>query len=239
MIAMPGPRAILLDLDGTILDHEGASRAALFHAMNASGIEHNESLEVALSRWRDLEAQHFQRYLDGEIDFQEQRVVRTRAFLEPYGQGESDRWTLLSWFNGYREAYERAWRTFDDVKPFLEGVVALENAPKLAVVTNGDHEQQASKLKALGLDCLELHTSSVIGARKPDRAIFVRVCEILDVDPCDAWFIGDDLEVDAVGAEDAGLHGIWLARSGDTDRTTNLVRARTLLDVLEWMGKLL
>lgn len=229
------PRALLLDLDGTILDHDGASRAAVLASMEASGLDPGSDPDVPVRMWRSLEAEHFQRYLDGELAFEEQRIVRTRAFLESYGRLESDPVSLLSWFDGYRESYERSWRAFDDVRPFLDGLTSLDDPPSLAVVTNGDHDQQSSKLAMLGLGGLDLHSSSRIGARKPDRAIFIRVCTVLGVRPCDAWFVGDGLETDAVGAEDAGLHGVWLDRTRAADRQSRPVRASSLLDVLAWV----
>ncbi len=235
MDALTRPRALLLDLDGTVLDHDGASRAAILATMEASGIAYEGEPDVPLSRWRALEAEHFQRYLDGELGFEEQRIVRTRAFLQSYDRSETDPATLLRWFDGYRERYERSWRAFDDVQPFLAAVAALEDPPTLAVVTNGDHDQQAAKLEALGLRSLPLHASSTIGATKPDRAIFLRVCDELGVDPAAAWFVGDDLEVDAIGAERAGLHGIWLDRRGEADPVTRPARVATLLDVVAWI----
>jgi putative hydrolase of the HAD superfamily len=229
------PRAVLLDLDGTILDHDGASSAAILTAMEASGISHNGDAEAPVSRWRELEAEHFQRYLDGELDFEEQRIVRARDFLQSFGRTESDPLELLRWFDGYREAYERSWRAFDDVQPFLDGIAALDDALTLAVVTNGDHDQQASKLAVLGLERLPLYASSTIGVRKPDPAIFIRVCATLEVDPADAWFVGDNREVDAVSADRAGLHGIWLDRGGAVDRQARPARAAAMLDVLAWI----
>jgi putative hydrolase of the HAD superfamily len=229
------PRAVLLDLDGTILDHDAASRAGIMAAMESSGIVYDGDSATPVARWRELEAEHFQRYLIGELDFEEQRIIRSREFLATFGRVETDRAALLRWFDGYRESYERSWRAFGDVQPFLAGVAALEDAPAIAVVTNGDHEQQASKLVTLGLERLPLFASSTIGARKPDRAIFLRVCELVDVDPADAWFVGDNRAVDAVGAEDAGLHGIWLDRGGEADRRLQPVRAASLLDVLAWV----
>lgn len=233
------PRAVLLDLDGTILDHERASRSAIVSVMAASGIADGADPDESISLWRNLEAEHFQRYLDGELDFEQQRIVRVRAFLESYGRVvDHDRPALLHWFEGYRTAYERAWRAFDDVQPFVEGLTALDAAPALAVVTNGDHGQQAAKLRALGLDGVPLYASSEIGISKPDRAIFLHACESLDVDPGDAWFVGDNREADALGAKRAGLHGVWLDRGGDPDARSRPARAATLLDVLEWIKEL-
>ncbi|MFC5997143.1 HAD family hydrolase [Quadrisphaera sp. GCM10027208] len=235
MTRATGPRAVLLDLDGTLLDHDGASRSALLAALEGSDLPHETDVDVPLARWRDLETQHFQRYLEGELTFQEQRVERTREFLASYGVRDRDQRALLEWFDRYRRLYEDAWRVFDDVHPFLQAAAALDNPPTLAVVTNGDLDQQASKLARVGLDGIALHTSSELGARKPDAAVFHRVCDVVRVQPADAWFVGDNREVDAEGSERAGLHGIWLDRGGGTTQRGHPSRADSLTDVIDWM----
>lgn len=232
---MTPPRALLLDLDGTLLDHDAASQVALLAALEGSSLPHEADASVPLARWRDLEVRHFQRYLDGELTFQEQRVVRTREFLAFHGVNDLDDAALLRWFDRYLSRYEGAWCAFDDVHPFLRAVDELDVVPTLAVVTNGDHDQQSAKLVSSGLDRIALFTSSTLGARKPDRAAFHRVCDALGVEPAEAWFCGDNREVDAVGAQEAGLHGIWLDRGGEVVRRGRPSRAATLMDMLDWM----
>lgn len=236
MAPLATARALLLDLDGTILDHEAARRTAIIRALENSSLAHEVDASTAILRWCDFEAQHFQRYLDGELTFEEQRIVRTRAFLASYGVHGLDRSALLRWFDRYRGFYENAWRAFDDVQPFLQAVASLESVPLLAVVTNGDQEQQALKLNSLGLGWIRLYTSSMLGSRKPDKAAFLRVCAELEIEPAQAWFIGDNREVDALGAEAAGLHGIWLCRESGAARFDRPRRASTLMDVIDWIG---
>lgn len=228
------PRALLLDLDDTLLDHASAGRQALLRTMDTTGRAAHEDPGAALTLWRELEKQYFQQYLDGKISFEEQRVRRVREFLQAHGETGLDRSRLLDWFEGYRLAYEQSWRPFDDVKPFMDGVAGLVEAPTLGVVTNGDHTQQAAKMAALALTGLRLFTSSDIGARKPDPAIFLHACTELGVAPGEAWFIGDNLEADAFGAAATGLRGVWLNRDGESDENATPPRAASLLDVLGW-----
>ncbi|MFL6123499.1 HAD family hydrolase, partial [Actinophytocola sp.] len=47
-----------------------------------------------------------------------------------------------------------------------------------------------------------------------DPVIFHTACTRLDVPPAETMHVGDLLDTDAKGARDAGLHGVWLARSG-------------------------
>ena len=43
------------------------------------------------------------------------------------------------------------------------------------------------------------------GVGKPDARIFRRACEVLGPAPAEAAYVGDELDVDARGARDAGL----------------------------------
>lgn len=235
MIYTPRPRALLFDLDDTLLDHTYASRTAILKAMEASEIPEGFDPDSALLRWRDLEARHFQRYLDGELTFEEQRVIRTCEFLHFYGVENLGRSIALRWFDRYKSFYENSWRVFDDVPPFFRAIAELDPALILAVVTNGEEAQQAAKLAALRLDWLDLFTSSTVGARKPDSAIYLRVCDALKTPPDTVWFIGDNLEVDALGAQNAGLQGIWLNRRGQMLTRAKVWRASTLIDIVGWI----
>ncbi|MFI5825174.1 HAD family hydrolase [Streptomyces rishiriensis] len=223
----------MLDLDGTLLDHEQAAHAALYTALSTAGLTDTDR-SSAMLLWRELENLHFQEYLDGQTTFEEQRVRRVRAFLAHYGRTRLDRTSALVWFDTYRAAYEHAWRPYDDVMPFLQGLADVRPRPSVAVVTNGDEEQQHAKLTAIGLSQLPLFASSSMGTRKPDPRVFHQVCAALEVSPDAAWFIGDNLEVDAQGASAAGLCGIWLNRDGSTDQQAEPPRASSLIEVLEW-----
>ncbi|RRD50326.1 HAD family hydrolase [Arachnia propionica] len=226
------PRALLMDLDGTLMDHAGASAHAILAVLADRDLSPTED-SVAL--WRALEAEHFQRYLDGELTFEEQRVARITAFLAAHGAVALSRADSLSWFEGYLARYESSWRPFDDVRPFLDAVAALPAPPLVAVVTNGHQMQQQAKLTAIGLGSMTMYASSTMGVRKPDPHLFLQVCDDLGVAPEQAWFIGDDLETDAVGSESAGLHGIWLNRAATTNRRGRPSRAASLTDIATWL----
>lgn len=54
--------------------------------------------------------------------------------------------------------------------------------------------------------------SGEIGVHKPKPAIFRYACQLLDAEPGDCLFVGDQLDTDARAATAAGLHGVWLNR---------------------------
>ncbi|MFT4218701.1 MAG: hypothetical protein QM619_16155 [Micropruina sp.] len=70
-------RGVLLDLDGTLLDHRGAAdRAAIAWARQLGLADDGDSV----ARWRQAESQHYPQFERGECSFQEQRRRRVRAF---------------------------------------------------------------------------------------------------------------------------------------------------------------
>ena len=72
------------------------------------------------------------------------------------------------------------------------------------------------KLGALGLGSAfdAVLISGELDVAKPHHVIFRRACRALGVSPAQAVHVGDRLDTDAEGARNAGMHGVWLDRSG-------------------------
>jgi putative hydrolase of the HAD superfamily len=200
--------AALFDLDGTLLDHEGAAGeaiAALFPDVDEGWL---------VRRWHELTEDAVDRYLAGELDFTGQRRVRIVQLARDLGLGDWDGARADAWLAQYVARYEAAWRPFPEVRGVLDVLAA--RGLRLGVITNGDARQQRRKVTAIGLaDVLpRVVASSEAGAAKPDAGIFRTACAALGVPAERAAYVGDRLGVDAEGAAAAGLAGIWLDRSG-------------------------
>jgi putative hydrolase of the HAD superfamily len=55
-------------------------------------------------------------------------------------------------------------------------------------------------------------TSEAAGFAKPAPQIFQLACAKLGVQETESVYVGDNLELDAIAARDAGLIGVWLNR---------------------------
>ncbi|MEJ6484796.1 HAD family hydrolase [Nostoc punctiforme UO1] len=55
-------------------------------------------------------------------------------------------------------------------------------------------------------------TSEVAGFAKPAPQIFQYACAKLGVQQTESVYVGDNLELNAIAARDAGLIGVWLNR---------------------------
>ena len=83
-----------------------------------------------------------------------------------------------------------------------------ERGLRLAICTNNVREWQPRWLPQLPGDLFELIVDSGFeGTRKPEPEIYAIVLERLAL-PGDACVFVDDLEVNVVGAREAGMHGV-------------------------------
>jgi putative hydrolase of the HAD superfamily len=140
----------------------------------------------------------------------------------------------------FPELYERfaqaeAWRIFDDVLPAIRELSA--RGLRLGVLSNWD-ERLRSLLRNLRLDaCFQtLVISSEVGAAKPAPAIFAQAASQLGLPPASILHVGDDLEMDVLGATSAGFHAFHLARTaqaGDARTLTHLGEIATRIGALE------
>ena len=122
----------------------------------------------------------------------------------------------------FDEAYEPAFvanvRLFDDALPLLDAV-GMAGIP-IGLFTNSSAHHTRQKLGITGLaGAFEVVvTRDTLGFGKPDVRAFHHACRLMGSAPCDTVYVGDDVEIDAIAARDAGLSGIWLRRDPATGR---------------------
>ncbi|MCU0834974.1 MAG: HAD family hydrolase [Chromatiaceae bacterium] len=125
---------------------------------------------------------------------------------------------LLAGF-GYDEALaDEAMMVFLDhrnrVEPYAEVVPVLRElgtAYCLVSVTNGNSEVARTPLGGLFHHSL---TAALVGARKPDPALFLRALEWGGVAPRQALHLGDDPWLDVEPARRLGMTAVWVNRDG-------------------------
>jgi putative hydrolase of the HAD superfamily len=101
---------------------------------------------------------------------------------------------------------------FDDAVPALHAASA--RGLRVVVVSNWD-SSLGERLACLGLAPLldAVVTSAVVGAGKPEPAIFYSALEVAGVEARQALHVGDSLEEDVTGARAAGIAVVWLNRA--------------------------
>ncbi|MFC5216243.1 HAD family hydrolase [Streptomyces coerulescens] len=203
-------RAVLWDVDDTLFDYTGSDRAGMRRHLAAEGLlDAYESVQQALSRWREITDVQWRRFSAGEVSFEGQRWDRVRVFLgEELSDAEAD-----AWFQRYIGHYEAAWALFPDVLPALD---ALAASHRHAVLSNSSIHVQDRKLRVLGVhDRFEaILCAAELGISKPEAGAFHAACAALGLAPHDVAYVGDHPEIDGRGAADAGLMSVWIDRDG-------------------------
>jgi putative hydrolase of the HAD superfamily len=102
-------------------------------------------------------------------------------------------------------------RAFPDARPALEA--ARSRGIEVVVVSNWDCSLP-DVLARIGLAPLldGVVVSAVVGARKPQAAIFERALALAGVAPSDAIHVGDSVEDDVEGAGAMGIRPVFLSR---------------------------
>lgn len=185
---------VLLDIGGPVYD-DAAYRDALWRATR----------ELAAERGTRVDEREFRRVYD--VQRQRQRGSLRTAMAERF---------LTS---GHREALSELAESYwfyppsalhPDVLPALR---EIRRGCRVAVVAN----QRAVVAEALERDGVAEHVdvwalSEVVGADKPDPAIFHHALSAARVSPERAVHVGNRLDTDVRGAQRVGLRTVWVLR---------------------------
>ncbi|ALC06979.1 HAD superfamily hydrolase [Corynebacterium deserti GIMN1.010] len=198
--------AILFDLDGTLVDHTSAARAALAAWSPTLGIEPN------FERWIELDKWGFARFERGETTHLGQRRDRIRAYLNK----ELDDATCDTIYSGYLSAYEQNWTAYPDALGALQRAVDTGNP--VGILTNGAAPMQQDKLDRTGLSLpgLVMLAASTLDSAKPRPEMYSRALARLGAST--ATIIGDDWVNDVEKPRSLGWNAIYIDRSGTDPR---------------------
>ncbi len=236
-------RAVLFDLDGTLLADDAATQdalratAALAAAHATGGGPDAETL--ARAAWlRARDGWEHSPYLDYFLSFGVSaseclwgRFIGEDARLRPIA-----RWAITYQLETWQRALadlgmrddilaatlaerfrvERRARhswLFPDARPALD---RLRGVYALALITNGAPDIQRDKLAGSGLEPYfpVVAVSCEAGVAKPDPAIFAQTLAALEIAPDEAVMVGDSPASDVLGANRSDVRAIWLRREG-------------------------
>jgi phosphoglycolate phosphatase len=187
-------RAVLFDLDGTLLDTAADITRALNRALAELGLPSLARSEVSELIGRGVAA-------------------LIERVLERFGAAgkAADGTRLLARFHHHYERLHRHGEIETRVYPGVARGLAELHAlgRKLAVVTNKPRSMAVELLARSGLD---QWIASVVGGdsglpRKPHPQPLLHACELLGVPPADALMVGDS-HIDVLAARAAGLAAV-------------------------------
>ncbi|MEK4063666.1 MULTISPECIES: HAD family hydrolase [unclassified Paenibacillus] len=188
-------KAVLFDLDGTLLDRESSLVSFVRDQYERYPQFQSVPKEKFLQRFVELD-QHGYVWKD--------KVYQ--QLLEDFSIRE------LSWaelLNDYLHGFQGHCIGFPNLMSMLTTLKA--NGIKLALVSNGYGQFQYDNFQALGISPLfdEVLISEWEGLRKPDPAIFLRALTKLGVKAEETLFVGDHPENDIRASRAAGLRAAW------------------------------
>lgn len=210
------PKAILLDLDDTILDSYSDPDAVWLQLCNefADGLDNvtPDMLFSALGESREWFWRDSERARRGRLDLMQARRDIVTAALVHLGIQSSPIVEEM--------AYKYTTIREEGVRPFPGTIATLERLREagttMALITNGSAEMQRSKIERFDLakhfDHVQVEGEFGIG--KPDERAFWHALEILGVAASEAWMVGDNLEADIQGAQQVGIRAIWMDSAG-------------------------
>ena len=154
----------------------------------------------------------FEASRNGDMTMDEYHIYRIQEAAKDLGvflTGEQ----ALSMQREYKKNQQKL-QMSNITKSILE--LAKENNVKLGIITNGPSEHQWSKITALGVESWinreNIIVSGDYGINKPDDRIFEIMKEKLQLPNDSLYYIGDSIENDVVGANNAGWKSIWINR---------------------------
>lgn len=232
-------RAVIFDLDDTLVIDEAVSREALAETARRAALTHG----VEHGRFARDAAAHAKRLWAVGPSHAYCRAIGISAFECLWGKftGTSPELTQLrEWSARYRvqvfdlalreqmvdhghgeddlaEIFSAQRRKLQRRMPDAQEVLAtLARDHALALLTNGAPDLQREKLAASGLERFfqVVAVSGEVGIGKPRAEIFEQVLAGLGVTAGEAIMVGNSLERDIAGARNAGVRSVWLRVPG-------------------------
>jgi putative hydrolase of the HAD superfamily len=212
MMQMKLPKAILFDLDDTLISFDGVSRGAWedscqeFVSERPRAYTREALLDsvYAASRWYWGDPARHKTGRENLPAARREVVSLALSKLEETdpraGDALADRYTLLQ---------DARIHLFPDTLPTLDALKAA--GVRLALITNGSSIGQRAKLTRFGLtDSFEfILIDQELGFGKPDVRVYEHALSLLGLEARDVWMVGDNPVWDIWPPMTIGITAVW------------------------------
>ena len=239
---MNRPRAILFDLDDTLISYSGERRevwtetlALHLHRCEGRAVDDILAAMDAEMRWFWSDPV---RHREGRLDMQ---AARTRICTGGFKRLGIDDATLVADIaSAFHLNREKRLRLFEDAHHVLDTLKA--SGLQLCLITNGEATAQRAKIERFEL-LHRFHHIQIEGEHpfgKPEPEAYAHALEKLGARHGEAWIIGDNLEWEVAVPQKLGFaHAIWydafgrgLPKKTEVRPDRILTRLRDLLAVV-------
>lgn len=209
---MYNPKAILLDLDDTIISFDGLTNAAWNTACRKYVEAHNPPFDIETLRQKIREKVNWywgdpKRHKEGRSNLPAaRRRILKMVFQDLEIFEEALAFELA---DGYSAMHEASRCLMEGAFQALENMRSMDI--RMAVITNGATEVQREKIHRFGLEHFFefVLIDEEVGYSKPDVRIYEIALEKLALEPKDVWMVGDNLLWDVEGAQNLGIFAVW------------------------------
>ncbi len=209
---------IIFDLDDTIYDlmepfqrtHQERYAQFLRQQKEKGAVPEDQvDLDRLFYQWRahsdDILPMEFEHKISGQEAFR-MRIYRTYEDLHV----KLTQQDAISFEESYRK-YQKEIHVPQKMGELLS--LCKEKGIVMGVLTNGRTALQQRKIDVLELTRWfpeeHIYISQALEYEKPDPRAFLKVQELMNLDPKETWYVGDNYGPDIVGAGSAGWHTIW------------------------------
>jgi putative hydrolase of the HAD superfamily len=223
---------LFFDLDRTLWDFETNSDETLRdilvkYNLASKGIT---SVRKFKEKYSGINSMLWNLYLNGEIIKEKLNTQRFNLTLEAFGI--SDTMMANAMADDYVEMSPLKTNLFPHAIEMLE---YLHGQYRLHIITNGFDEVQFKKLERTGMNRYfdQVITSEEAGAMKPKERIFRFALNKANALAGESLMIGDEIEIDLLGAKAAGLDQMFVNHHGKTHSEYFTFEVRSLAEIVD------
>ncbi|MED4671048.1 L-2-haloalkanoic acid dehalogenase [Lysinibacillus fusiformis] len=191
-----GIKAVLFDLDGTLLNRDESVKFFIESQYERLGMTLNHiPKESYVSRFIQLDKRGY--------------VWKDKVYQQLVQEFNIVALTWEELLLDYINEFKNYCVAFPNLISLLEQLKTDKNL--LGIITNGYGHFQMDNIKALAIEKYfdVILVSEWENIKKPDPQLFMRALDKLQVYPHDSIFLGDHPENDVKGAQAVGMKGIW------------------------------
>ncbi|MDD4847924.1 MAG: YjjG family noncanonical pyrimidine nucleotidase [Bacteroidales bacterium] len=225
---------VFIDLDRTLWDFERNSWETLHDVFFLERLPQRglTNFDIFMKKYTEINNQYWSLYREGKI---EKESLRWRRFYDTFRFFGIDDKSLSERFSDY---YIKISPTKTGVFPYtIELMEYLHTRYNIDILTNGFSEIQSAKIQYCGLSSYiqNLITSEAAGYKKPDVRMFEFALQKAHAEAETTIMIGDEFEVDIIGAANAGIDTIYVNFQGDfngVETTYQVSSLKKIMDIL-------
>lgn len=215
-------KAILIDIDDTILDFKKSSKKAFINTIKDFNLTYKDEYfsyfeQINSDLWRDQKL--------GKISIKNLFKKRSAMMIEYLGLVEDNNFFTET----FSENLSHQAILVDGIEDLLS---YLNNKYKLYAASNSVYKRQVSRLKKANLYNFfdGIFVSDTLGYEKPNGKFFEKIIDQIDFNKNEVIMIGDSLKSDIVGAKNAQIKSIWFSEK-DTENKIYNYKVKNLSEI--------